>query len=104
MHAITRVALSLGFITTTLLPVTPAWAHDEIPVDVIQLIRIDACTAIDNALELQSGTVIEFELDVEHGQPVYEIEIMADRQSVEIKVHGITGKALRDNDHSESDD
>jgi uncharacterized membrane protein YkoI len=57
--------------------------------------RITYQQATDAALKLRPGTVTEVELESEHHQPIYEVDITAsDGQRYEVSVDGNTGAVL----------
>jgi uncharacterized membrane protein YkoI len=61
-------------------------AGDILPLEVI----------VDKAKAIQPGKLLEVELENEHGQPVYEIELYgADGKYHELKLDAKTGKLLK---------
>ncbi len=69
-------------------------ADDNIEKPLLDQVKISLCEAVELALAKYPGTVVEVELDNEHGSLTYEIEILIDGREREVSVDCQTGAIL----------
>ena len=73
-------------------------ADDNIEKPMLDQVKISLCEAVELALAKYPGTVVEVELENEHGSLTYEIEVLIDGHEHEISVDCITGAIVEHED------
>ncbi|MHC4445353.1 MAG: PepSY domain-containing protein [Planctomycetota bacterium] len=90
--------IRIGLIVLTL----PAWTHaDDDAQEQLNALKahsvakIGIIQAVETATKkVPGGKVVQAELELENGKPVYEVELIADGKFVEVEIDAVTGQVL----------
>lgn len=60
----------------------------------IKAVKVDMVQAITKAEENLGGKVIKIKYENEHGQSIYEMEVVTDKKNVDLKIDALTGEII----------